>query len=67
MLIGYPYHVSDYLTGNGVVPLDKYIDNPTVGLSADSLADFVPAIWKKINKHLMEILMDYHSINQTKF
>jgi multiple sugar transport system substrate-binding protein len=43
MLIGYPDHVADYLTGNGVVALDKFIDNDTVGLSEDEVNDFVPA------------------------
>jgi len=43
MLIGYPDHVADYLTGNAVVSLDPYINNAEIGFSQAELDDFVQA------------------------
>ena len=43
MLLGYPNHVADYLQGNGVVSLDPYVNDATVGLSASDISDYVPA------------------------
>ncbi len=43
MLIGYPDHIADYLTGNAVVSLDSYINHPEIGFTTEELNDFVPA------------------------
>ncbi|QVK18580.1 ABC transporter substrate-binding protein [Mycoplasmatota bacterium] len=43
MLLAYPDHIADYLTGNGVVSLDSYINNSEIGFTQEEMDDFVPA------------------------
>lgn len=43
MLIAYPDHIADYLTGNGVISLDPYINNSEIGFTQEEMDDFVPA------------------------
>lgn len=40
LLVGYPDHVAEYLLGNAVVALDKFIAHDTWGVNLD---DFIPA------------------------
>lgn len=40
LLVGYPDHVAEYLLGNAVVALDKFVNHETWGVD---LTDFIPA------------------------
>ncbi|PAT02603.1 hypothetical protein CI105_01210 [Candidatus Izimaplasma bacterium ZiA1] len=40
MLVGYPDHVAEYMLGDAVIPLDKFIEHTTWGVD---LSDFIPA------------------------
>jgi multiple sugar transport system substrate-binding protein len=43
MLVAYPDHIADYLTGNGVISLETYINNAEIGFTQEQMDDFVPA------------------------
>lgn len=43
LVMTYPDHVASYLQGEGVLALDPFINDKTVGLSEEELEDFIPA------------------------
>lgn len=42
MTVGYPDHFAEYLISTSLVSLNKFIEDPNVGYTAEELADFVP-------------------------
>jgi len=43
----YPDHIARYAQAEAPLPLNSFISNPNIGLSASEIADFLPGLWKE--------------------
>ncbi len=41
----YPDHIARYATANAPLALNHFISHPTLGYSAEEIADFLPSLW----------------------